>query len=131
MAKPLLVYVVDDDEAVRTSLVRLVRSAGLEPRGFGSAAELIDAAEREQPACVLLDITMPGVTGLQAHARMKEKGIDAPVIVISARDEEKTREVARELGANFYLSKPVDDHALLDAIAWVTGNARAAAGARR
>jgi FixJ family two-component response regulator len=119
--RSLLVYIVDDDEAVRTGLSRLMRSAGFEARAFDSAEQFLCSLKTERPACVLLDITMPNVTGLEVQARLREKGIKVPVIAVSARDDEETRRLARELGVQFFLRKPVDDQALLDAIAWVTG----------
>lgn len=119
--KTLLVYIVDDDESVRTGLSRLMRSAGFEARTFGGAEEFLANLQTERPACVLLDITMPGATGLDVQARLNEKGVRLPVIAVSARDDEETRRLARELGVQFFLRKPVDDQALLDAIHWVTG----------
>jgi FixJ family two-component response regulator len=68
-----------------------------------------------------MDITMPRMSGLQLQKRLKEKGIDLPVIAISGRDDDDARHTARTLGARLLLRKPVDDQALLDAIAWVTG----------
>ena len=126
--KTLLVYVVDDDESVRTSLSRLMRSAGFAPRVFDSAEQFLRSLQTERPACVLLDITMPNVTGLEVQARLKDKGIKLPVIAVSARDDEDTRRLARELGVQFFLRKPVDDQALLDAIHWVTGPRDSAQG---
>jgi FixJ family two-component response regulator len=119
-AATLIVYIVDDDESVRKGLSRLIRSAGFEPRVFASAEEFLNIVRNEGTACVLLDITMPRMDGLQVQARLTEKGITLPVIAVSARDDEETRHMARELGARFFLRKPVDDQALLDAVDWVT-----------
>lgn len=119
--KTLLVYIVDDDESVRTGLSRLMRSAGFEAKAFESAEEFLKRLQTERPGCILLDITMPGATGLDVQARLKEQGVSLPVIAVSARDDEETRRLARVLGVQFFLRKPVDDQALLDAIAWVTG----------
>lgn len=124
-----LVYIVDDDESVRRALSRLMRAAGIDARGFASPREFLDEVRAEPFACVLLDITMPGTTGLEVQARLKEKGIDLPIIAVSARDDDETRAKARELGAKFFLRKPVDDRALLDAIAWVSGSKRDAGAA--
>jgi two-component system response regulator FixJ len=118
----VIVYIVDDDEAVRCGFARLLRSAGLEPRPYESAerflAEVVDA----RGACILLDVTMPNLTGMQVQERLNAKGISLPVITISARDDEHTRATARGLGACMFLRKPVDDQALLDAISWVTNS---------
>ena len=123
-AAPSLVYIVDDDDSVRKGLSRLMRAAGITARAFGSPQEFLDEVRAEPFACILLDITMPGVTGLEVQTRLREKGIDLPVIAVSARDDDETRAKARELGAKFFLCKPVDDRALLDAIAWVSGAKR-------
>jgi FixJ family two-component response regulator len=121
IAQARVVYIVDNDQSVRTGLTRLMRANGLETRSFASPEKFLEEATAEPHGCVLLDITMPGMTGLQVQARLKEKKIDMPVIAVSARDDAEARESARRFGAQFFLRKPVDDHALLDAIAWVTG----------
>ncbi len=71
-------------------------------------------------ACILLDITMPRMTGMQVQACLNDAHISLPVITVSARDDDETRAWARELGARMFLRKPVDAQALLDAISWVT-----------
>lgn len=116
----VVVYIVDDDDAVRDGLARLIRSAGLDPRPFGSASAFLAATLDTDRACILLDITMPGITGPQVQACLNERGISLPVISVSARDDPDTRNLARALGARMFLRKPVDDQALLDAIHWVT-----------
>lgn len=123
-AVPLVVYIVDDDDAVRNGFARLIRSAGLDARPFGSAHEFL-AGVRDQPlACILLDISLPQLTGLQIQQELNQRGIQLPVITISAREDDETRLWARDLGAKLFLRKPVDDQALLDAISWVTGTAQ-------
>jgi len=115
------IFIVDDDDSVRKGLSRLMRTAGFEVKAFATADSFFEECGTAMRTCVLLDITMPRMSGLQIQARLKEKGIDLPVIAISARDDDETRTTARRLGARFFLRKPVDDRALLDAIAWVTG----------
>jgi FixJ family two-component response regulator len=117
-----VVYIIDDDASVRKGLARLMRSAGLEPRPYESPELFLAEVCQEKSACVLLDITMPRLTGLQVQAALKAKGIDLPVLAVSARDDKDTRQLARALGARFFFRKPVDDQALLDAIAWVIGS---------
>lgn len=119
-----LVYVVDDDDAVRDGLARLLRAAGLEPRAYRSAELFLAEVCNGADACVLLDITMPRLTGPQVQARLNQDQITLPVITLSARDDDETRAWARELGARMFLRKPVDDQALLDAIRWVIGSPR-------
>jgi FixJ family two-component response regulator len=118
--RPVVVYIVDDDEDVRTGFVRLLRSAGLEPRPYGSAECFLREVVDVPSACVLLDITLPQLTGTQVQSKLNERRIALPVITVSARDDEETRRLAHELGARLFLRKPVDDQALLDAISWVT-----------
>jgi FixJ family two-component response regulator len=118
------VYIVDDDDSVRDGFARLIRAAGLEPRAYASAEEFLDNVRDLPRACVLLDITMPRLTGTQVQERLNARDIRLPVITVSARDDEETRAWARTLGARIFLRKPVDDQELLDAIDWVTGENR-------
>lgn len=114
------VYIVDDDAGVRKGLSRLLRSAGLDARSFESPdAFLAEVANRDH-ACVLLDITMPGMSGPVVQAELNRRGITLPVIAVSAHDDPESRTRARAAGARLFLRKPVDDQALLDAIHWVT-----------
>jgi len=115
----LLVYIVDDDESVRTALSRLMRSAGIESRAYESSNRFLAEVSNEGRACILMDITMPRLDGMQLVARLREKGIEFPVIALSAKDDDETRQMARNVGVQFFLRKPVDDQALIDAISWV------------
>ncbi len=117
---PLIVYIVDDDEAVRTGFARLIRSAGLDARPYASAETFFAEVTDAPGGCVLLDITMPRMSGPQVQQQLTARGIGLPVITVSAKDDDDTRAWARALGARLFLSKPVDDQALLDAISWVT-----------
>ncbi len=114
-----IVYIVDDDQRVRDGFARLLRAAGLEPRPYDSAESFLAEVCEMPRACVLLDITMPLMTGPQVQERLNERHIPLPVIAVSARDDEQTRAWTRGLGARMFLRKPVDDQALLDAINWV------------
>ena len=117
-----VVYIVDDDEGVRDGFARLLRSAGMEPRLYACAEHFLDEVVDAPGTCVLLDNTMPRLTGPDVLARLQSRGIALPVITISAHDDEQRRAWARDLGARMFLHKPVDDQALLDAILWVMGN---------
>lgn len=114
-----VVHIVDDDESVRIGLSRLMRSAGFKSRAYKSAEMFLDQESLELHGCILLDITMSHMNGLELGRQLKERGVRYPIIVVSAIDDEATRHSARELGVRFFLRKPVDDQALLDAIAWV------------
>lgn len=116
----MVVYILDDDESVCKSLSRLMRASGMEARPFSSADAFLEAVQPTPDACILLDITMPRVSGLQVQQRLREKGVSLPVIAFSARDDNETRAMAKDLDVQFFFRKPVDDRALLDAIGWVT-----------
>jgi FixJ family two-component response regulator len=115
----LLVHIVDDDESVRKGMSRLMRSAGIDSHAYASPESFLAEPHDEGRACIIMDITMPRMSGLEFGAKLKEKGIALPVIAVSARDDDDTRHLARDLGVRFFLRKPVDDQALLDAISWV------------
>lgn len=119
---PMIVYIVDDDDDVRNGLARLLRSAGLEPRPYDNAERFLDEVRDTARGCILLDITMPRMSGPQVQARLNERRVGLPVITVSARDDDETRAWARGLGARMFLRKPVDAQALLDAINWVTSS---------
>ena len=120
MPDAFCVYIVDDEDSVRQALSRLMGACGYQARTYGSPEQFLDEVAANSPGCVLMDITMPKLTGLQVQSRLKAKGIDLPVIAISARDDDGVRQSARKLGASFFVPKPVDDQALLDAISWVS-----------
>lgn len=115
----VLVHIVDDDEAVRKALSRLMRSAGIENRAYDSPEDFLAQVQNTEHDCVVLDITMPRMTGLELLRRLNARSIRLPIIAVSARDDDDTRQLARNLGVSLFLRKPVDDQALLDAIAWV------------
>lgn len=117
--KPCIVYIVDDDDLVRKGLARLMRAGGLVPKVYESPELFLEEVGTESPACILLDITMPKMNGLQVQAALKTRGNKMPVIAVSARDDDETRRRARELDARCFFRKPVDAQALLDAIAWI------------
>ncbi len=119
-----VIYVIDDDESVRAALKRLFRSVDLDVETFSSAEEFLSSPRQERDACILIDIRMPGLTGFDLQRELMSRGIQAPVIVISASDDVQTRQHARELGAEAFFRKPVDDSALLDAIWWAISGCR-------
>jgi FixJ family two-component response regulator len=114
-----MIYIVEDDNSVRKGLSRLMRSAGYPAQDFGSAEEFLAGVDASETGCVLLDITMPQMSGLQLQTELNKRHIDLPVIAVSARDDSDTRNMARQLGAWYFFRKPVDDQALIDAIQWV------------
>jgi FixJ family two-component response regulator len=112
----ILIAVVDDEESVRLALRRLLRSASLNVETFASGLEFLDSLKEHQPDCLVLDLHMPQVSGFAVQARLAERGLRVPTVVITGHDAEETRARALAGGAAAYLRKPVDDQALLDAI---------------
>jgi FixJ family two-component response regulator len=110
------VAVVDDDVSVRRALERLLRAAGFDPSTFGSAHELFYFLETQRPDCLILDLHMPGMNGLEVQRRLRETGIRLPVVVITGHDEPETRAQCLTAGAAEYLCKPLNDQALIGAI---------------
>ena len=110
------VYVVDDEPAVLKSLARLLRSAGYRPETFGSARDFIAQHQSDAPGCVVLDVTMPGFTGLELQQWLARARNPLPIIFISGHGDVPTTVRAMKAGAIDFLTKPVDDQALLTAI---------------
>ena len=115
-----MIYVVDDDASICRATMRLMKSAGLSAQAFTSAEEFLQFSRPTAADCLLLDIQMPGMNGLDLQRQLRRSGIQIPVIVITAFDDEQTREAARSTGAVGYFRKPFDDQALLDAICFAT-----------
>ena len=114
------VYIIDDDASVRGGLSRLMRSAGMQPHAYATPQEFLAHLPTAPEGCILLDVTMPEMNGLQVQEKLREEGVRLPVIVLSATENEEVRQATHALGARFFLRKPVDAQALLDAITWVS-----------
>ena len=112
------IYVVDDDQSVRWAFQLLLRSAGLEAQTFSSAEDFLDSVDLEGRAIVILDVRMPGKTGLDVMKRLASNKSRMKVIAVSASDDGPTRDLASELGAMAFFRKPVHDQALIDTIEW-------------
>jgi FixJ family two-component response regulator len=110
------VFIIDDDESVRRAVGRLIRSAGLHAETFATAEDYLRAAETPGPACLVLDVHLPGLSGPELRARLDAEGRGVPVVFISAFDDEPTRDQALRDGAVAFLRKPFDDRSLLDAV---------------
>jgi FixJ family two-component response regulator len=111
-----LVAIVDDDRSVQSALKDLMESAGLSARCFGSAEEFLESDERNQTACLVTDIRMPGMSGLELQAKLKAEGSRIPMIFITAHDDAKLKMQAMKAGALEFLSKPFDDEVLLEKV---------------
>jgi FixJ family two-component response regulator len=113
---PGIVHVVDDDRAFRTAMGRLLAAAGHEPRLYGSASEYLAADDSQGPACVLLDLRMPGATGLELQHALASRPHTHPVIFLSGHGDIPSTVRAMQDGAMDFLTKPVATPTLLDAI---------------
>ncbi len=111
-----LVCIVDDDSSVRKALKRLMRSVGLAVETFGSAEEYLAHNADRLVDCLILDIRMPGVSGLDLQDRLDASGSPPPIIFITAHEDEESRTRALSGGALGYFEKPFDDKALLEKI---------------
>jgi FixJ family two-component response regulator len=110
------VYVVDDDASIRGALSRLLRSSGYHAVTFESAEGFLERAAGLGRGCLVLDIRLPGMTGLDLQERLSLSGLAYPVIFMTAHDNPEWQERARKAGALAYLRKPFPEQALLDAI---------------
>jgi FixJ family two-component response regulator len=116
MLRPAVIAIVDDDESVCRALARLIRASGLEARAFSSAAAFLETLAVEEPDCAVLDVQMPGVTGLALQEHLRRQGRQLPVIFLTAHDGEELRQQALAWGAQAFLSKPLGEDVLVAAI---------------
>ena len=112
----LLVAIVDDDELFRRSIERLVRSAGFSVATFGSAEDFLEHADLDRTACVILDMKLPGMSGLDLQQRLVTRPTPMPIVFVSAHDEAIPRANALHSGAIAFLNKPFDNSTLFDAL---------------
>ena len=111
-----LVAIVDDDQSVQRSLQDLIESDGLPAICFGSAEQFLDSEARSKAACLIADIRMPGMSGLELQAKLKAERCLIPVILITAHGDAEMRIHAMRQGAVEFLSKPFDDAVLLEIV---------------
>ena len=110
------VAIVDDDEAVRVALEGLLKSAGVTARAFESAEEFINSGQQHQTECLISDIRMPGMSGLELQAKLNAEGCRIPIVFITAHGDAKMRMQALRAGAVEFLAKPFDDEVLLESV---------------
>ena len=113
-----LISIVDDDPLVREGLKSLLRSAGFATQAFASAEEFLSLAHRDDIACLILDVRLPGISGLELQSQLTATVSNhrTPVVFMTARDDEATRQQALKGGAVDFLRKPVRREALLNAV---------------
>lgn len=110
------VYLIDDDKAVRDALCLLLSTVGIEAKAFPGPTEFLAALETLAPGCLIIDIRMPAISGLKLQERLTARGVDWPTVVISGHGDIEACRRAFRNGAVDFLSKPVDEQDLIDAI---------------
>jgi FixJ family two-component response regulator len=113
---PATVFVVDDDEAVRDSLALLLRSVELAVATFSSANEFLDSYDPAAPGCLILDVRLPGMSGLELQQRLADDGADLPIVFITGHGDVPMAVRAMRRGAVDFLQKPFSDQELLDRV---------------
>jgi len=113
-----MIFVIDDDQSMQRAFLLLLRSAGFDAKAFTSAEEFLTHSHVSDGDCIILDLRMPRMNGFDLMEKLISREIRTPIICVTAFDDVRSRERARELGAAAYFTKPVDDQALIDAINW-------------
>jgi FixJ family two-component response regulator len=111
------ISIVDDDVSLRIALSGLLRAAGFEATSFASGDEFLESTERDVSACLILDVRMPGMSGIELQRCLAERGSRIPIVFVSAHSDRETRSRALEGGAVAFLEKPLTHEGLLDAVA--------------
>ena len=111
-----IVFVIDDDPSIREAITNLIRSVGMSVQAFGSAKDFMAASRPNAPACLVLDVRMPGLSGLELQRELTDAGISIPIIFITGHGDIPMSVRAMKAGAVEFLTKPFRDQDLLDAI---------------
>ncbi len=111
-----LVAIVDDDDSVRNALQGLLKAVGLPALAFASGEEFMMSGQHHQTSCLIADIRMPGMSGLELQAKLNSERCRIPIIFITAHGDAKMRMQALRAGAVEFLAKPFDDEALLESV---------------
>ena len=114
--KEKLVAVIEDDESYRVAVQRLLKSAGLAVQSFGSAEDFLNSGQQSETGCLISDIRMPGMSGLELQSKLNSDHCPIPTIFITAHGDEKMRLQAMRGGAVKFLAKPFDGETLLEAV---------------
>jgi FixJ family two-component response regulator len=112
--KTKLIAILDDDDSMRTALQGLLKAVGLPAQAFASAEEFLKSGQQYETACLIADIRMPGMSGLELQAQLNAEHCRIPTIFITAHGDTKMRMQALRAGAVEFLSKPFDDEVLLE-----------------
>lgn len=117
MGDAAIIHIVDDDDSLRSALDSLFRSVGLAVRGHASVAEFLAAPRDDAPGCLVLDVRLPGISGLDFQDRLDELGIGLPVVLMTGHGDIPMSVRAMKAGAIDFLAKPFRDQDMLDAVA--------------
>jgi FixJ family two-component response regulator len=120
--KNKMIAIVDDDDLMRNAMQGLLKSVGLQARTFASAEEFLQSGQQRQTACLIADIRMPGMSGLELQAKLNAESCRIPTIFITAHGDVKMRMRALRAGAVEFLAKPFDDEVLLENVRAALGN---------
>ena len=118
-----MISIVDDDESVREATDALVRSLGYAAATFASAEEFLDSDRVHAASCVIADVQMPGLSGIDLQHRLLAQGVQVPIIFVTAFPDERTRKRALDAGAIDFLSKPWSDEQLISCLDMALGHA--------
>ena len=114
--KAQLIAIVDDDESVRNAVHGVLKSVGFQARAFGSAEEFLRSSDQRETACLITDVQMSGMSGLELQATLTERDLRIPIIFITAYGDARMQAQAMRAGAVDFLQKPFDDDILLERI---------------
>ena len=116
MIETALISIVDDDESIREAIQSLLRSVGFRAKTFASAEQFLQSDQIENTACLILDVRMPGMSGLELQRRLMATQCRIPIVFVTAHGDEEARSRALQEGAVEFLLKPFSEEALLNAI---------------
>jgi FixJ family two-component response regulator len=116
LTKTAIIAIVDDDEALREALGSIMKAAGYSTATFASAEEFVDSARRQDTTCLILDVRLGGMSGVELQRRLAELNIDLPIIFVTAHGDAALRDLVMKAGAAGFLTKPVRSDALLKEI---------------
>ncbi len=111
-----MVAIIEDDERYRVAVQRLLKSAGFSVQSFASAEDFLNSGQQHQTGCLITDIRMPGMSGLELQAKLNSDQCPIPTIFMTAHGDEKMRLQAMRAGAVKFLAKPFDGHILIEAV---------------
>jgi len=125
MSEDRIVFVIDEDHSARIGLTSLLRTAGYNICEFTSVNEFFDVLNPDVSGCIILDATMPCLSGEELFEELKARGVHLPIIVVSCDDDTKTRCNAAKMNAVGFFRKPIDGSALIDVVNWTLSSSSA------